>query len=233
MLVSIIIPALNEAKCISKTLISLQKQTAPFEVIVVDGGSEDDTIAVSSKYARVLTSERGRANQMNAGAKIAKGDLLLFLHADTQLPVDALKLIRETVVQHEYEAGIFRLRFDHETCLLRFYSYCTRFKQPRFGFGDRALFVKRTVFQEMNGFSSIPIFEDLDLSIRLYRRGSFLFRPEYVTTAARRFDEKGPIKQQLLNTFLWLRYTFGTSPFKLAKYYKYNPACDEVESVNT
>jgi len=232
-LVSIVIPALNEARCISDTLIALQEQTGPFEIIVVDGGSEDDTPLISSKYATVITSERGRANQMNAGAEAAKGEILLFLHADTRIPENALERIRESVSQRNYEAGIFRLRFDRETCLLRLYSFCTRYKQPRFCFGDRAMFVKKDVFKRVNGFSSIPIFEDLDLSIRLHRRGRFLFRPEYVTTAARRFEEKGPLRQQLLNTFLWLRYTFGTSPTKLAKYYKYKPPCEEPESANT
>lgn len=233
MLVSIIIPALNEAQCISDTLRSLQKQAPPFELIVVDGGSEDDTVSVSADYAHVISSERGRAHQMNAGARAAHGEVLLFLHADTTIPEQGLQFIRDSVTQKGYEAGIFRLQFDRESFLLRVYSYCTRFKQPRFGFGDRALFVKRDVFEQEGGFSPIPIFEDLDLVIRLHRRGRFLFRPEYATTAARRFEEKGPFKQQLLNTFLWLRYTFGTSPLKLAKYYKYKPACEEPESVES
>ena len=233
MLVSIIIPALNEAQCISDTLLSLQKQAPPFEIIVVDGGSEDDTVAVSANHAKVISSERGRAHQMNAGAREAQGDVLLFLHADTKIPDQGLQFIRDSVAHKDYEAGIFRLRFDRESFLLRVYSYCTRFKQPRFGFGDRALFVKREVFEQEQGFSPIPIFEDLDLAIRLHRRGRFLFRSEYATTAARRFEDKGPLKQQLLNTFLWLRYNFGASPFKLAKYYKYKPACEEPESVES
>lgn len=227
MRVSIIIPALNEAQCIPDTLASIEKQDTPYEIIVVDGGSEDNTVAVSAPFATVVSSKRGRANQMNAGAQIAKGDILLFLHADTKIPPNALLHIRESLESGTKEAGIFRLRFDQNSALLRFYSYCTRYKQPRLCFGDRALFVKRTVFNELQGFKPIPIFEDLDLAIRLSKRGRFLYLNEYVTTAARRFEQKGPLKQQLLNTFLWLRYTFGTSPFKLAKYYKYSSPCEE------
>ena len=232
MLVSIIIPALNEAQCIEHTLRSLQNQAGPFEIIVADGGSEDDTIAKASHHAEVISSPQGRANQMNAGAAVAKGDILLFLHADTQIPDHALQQIRTHMANDRYEAGIFRLRFDRETRLLKFYSYCTRYKQPRLCFGDRALFVRRRVFTQLQGFKPIPIFEDLDLALRLSKRGRFLFLPEYVTTAARRFEQKGPLKQQLLNTFLWLRYTLGTSPFKLAKYYKYKPACEDPEQPN-
>ena len=225
MRVSIIIPALNEAACIKETLLSLQTQAPPFEIIVVDGGSKDNTASEASKYARVVQSERGRAKQMNAGAAAAHGDVFLFLHADTRLPANALTLVRASMKDATKESGIFRLRFDKETPLLRFYSFCTRLKQPAFCFGDRALFVKNDTFNAIEGFKSIPIFEDIDIARRLWARGSFAFLPDYVTTAARRFEKKGPFRQQLLNTYLWSRYMFGADPSRLARYYKYETRC--------
>ncbi len=222
MTISIVIPALNEARCIARTLRLLRDQAEePFEVIVVDGGSTDETVALASPHATVISSERGRANQMIAGAGEATGDVLLFLHADTELPPGALKTIRRTLDSPRTEAGAFRLRFDRETPLLRLYSYCTRFRQHRFCFGDRALFVARTAYEEAGGFSPIPIFEDLDLVRRLHDRGTFAFLPQYVTTSARRFERKGPLSQQLLNAYLWIRYMLGASPHDLAHHYTY------------
>ena len=228
MRVSIIIPALNEAACIRETLISLNTLDPPFEIIVVDGGSKDNTIEVASPYAHVTHSLRGRANQMNAGAGIARGEVLLFLHADTRLPRNALQQIRDSIHTCNKESGIFRLRFDKESPLLRFYSYCTRLKQPAFCFGDRALFVRADTFRAIQGFKPIPIFEDLDIAKRLWKRGSFIFLPEYVTTAARRFEERGPLRQQLINTYLWGRYMLGTQPDHLAHYYRYPADCHNI-----
>ncbi len=160
---------------------------------------------------------------MNAGAAIATGDILLFLHADSQLPPNALDLIQQSA-KNKIEAGNFRLAFDLSSPLLNFYSFFTRFKFPRFSFGDRGLFVRRDTFAQIGGFASIPIFEDLELACRLYHRGSFTFLKAYVTTAARRFEQHGHLKQQLLNAYLWIRYISGTSPEKLARLYKYNTA---------
>ena len=222
-LVSIIIPVLNEARCIEQTLQSLQSQTPPFEIIVSDGGSSDDTVSVASSFATVISSPKGRASQMNAGARVAKGKILLFLHADTHLPKDGLSLVRESILSKGKEAGAFRLRFDQESFLLKFYSLCTRLNNPRLCFGDRSLFVRKDIFNAVGGFSPIPIFEDIELVRRLHRRGAFTFLPSYVTTAARRFEQNGLLSQQLLNSYLWLRYLLGASPHHLAHLYKYPP----------
>ena len=229
MLVSIIIPALNEATCIERTLISLQRQTRPFEIIVADGGSDDNTAVISARYAHVVTSQvRGRAHQMNEGAAVANGDVYLFLHADTQLPDNALTAIREVLSQGT-EAGTFRLQFDLQSPLLGCYSFFTRFNLPGFSFGDRGLFVKASLFKQLKGYASIPIFEDLEIVKRLHARGNFTFLPSYVTTAARRFERFGFFKQQTLNAYLWSRYQLGTAPEKLASRYAYetSPACAE------
>ena len=223
MLISIIIPALNEAAIIEQTLIALNKQAHPFEIIVADGGSVDQTRVVAQQHARVITAARGRANQMNAGAAVAEGNILLFLHADTLLPPNALVDIRNALSAGA-GAGCFRLKFDLSSPLLRFYSFFTRFKSKRFCFGDRGLFVEDSLFARVNGFAPIPVFEDLDIVRRLHSETRFSYLPTYVTTAARRFEKHGMLRQQLLNAYLWTRYLLGAAPEDLAVYYAYDPA---------
>ena len=223
MLISIIIPTLNEEEIIGETLQSIRSLKQPVEIIVVDGGSIDNTVSIASAYATVIESQKGRAIQMNRGAEAAHGDVVLFLHADTTLPIGSLSAIRTAMNEQGYDSGAFRLRFDKHSPLLNFYSYCTRFKQAKLCFGDRAIFVKKDQFQKQGGFKSIPIFEDIELVSRLEQEGAFVYLPLYVTTAARRFEQKGAFSQQLLNTFLWIRYMLGASPNRLAEYYKYPP----------
>ena len=220
--ISVVIPALNEAARIESTLEALATQPGPREVIVVDGGSTDDTRARAAAYATVLTSSRGRARQMNHGAQEADGPVLLFLHADTQLPSDAFDLIRATLADPSAEAGAFRLRFDVTTPLLRFYSFCTRFPLPRLCFGDRGLFVRRAVFETLGGYPEVSIFEDLEMVRLLHKRGGFRFLPQAVTTAARRFESVGPLRQQALNFYLWTRYQLGADPERIAHLYSYD-----------
>jgi len=222
MKISVIIPALNESAYIEQTLVAVAIQAAPYEIIVVDGGSTDGTTAQAARAATVLTSQPGRARQMNHGAQAARGEIFLFLHADTLLPPDALDLIRDTLSHPSAEAGAFRLCFDRDTRLLRFYSFCTRFRIPHICFGDRALFVRRDVFHSVGGFPVIPVFEDLEMVRTLHRRGGFRFVPRAVTTAARRFQAVGPLRQQLLNTYLWTRYQLGTDPERIAHLYAYD-----------
>ncbi len=220
--ISVVIPALNEAARIERTLEALVTQPGPWEVIVVDGGSTDETMARAAAYATVLTSSPGRARQMNHGAQDADGPVLLFLHADTLLPPDAFDLIRATLNDPSAEAGAFRLRFDVATPLLRFYSFCTRFPLPRLCFGDRGLFVRRAVFEALGGFPKVPIFEDLEMVRLLHQRGGFRFLSRAVTTAARRFESVGPLRQQALNSYLWVRYQLGTDPERIAHLYSYD-----------
>ncbi|MEM8484086.1 MAG: TIGR04283 family arsenosugar biosynthesis glycosyltransferase [Bacteroidota bacterium] len=220
MLITIVIPTLNEAACIRRTLSELQSLTPPFELIVVDGGSVDDTAAIAHPFARVVQADRGRAVQMNAGAAVASGDVLLFLHADTVLPANALDLIRGAA-ENNISAGNFRLKFDASSPLLGLYSFFTRFRVSQFSFGDRGLFVTKTHFEETGGFAPIPIFEDLDLARRLQKNGPFAYLDAYATTSARRFRQHGALRQQLRNAYLWTRYLLGTSPKQLAHLYPY------------
>lgn len=220
--ISVVIPTLNEAPYVDRALRSVARQHGPHEIIVADGGSTDATRERAAERATVLVGDRGRARQMNAGAAVASGEVLLFLHADTQLPAYAFRWIRATLASSAAEAGLFRLRFDVETPLLRFYAWCTRFPLPRIAFGDRALFVRRRVFEAVGGFPEVPIFEDLELVRLLDQRGGLRFVPACVVTSARRFERQGPLRQQILNLSLWIRYVTGGDLHRLASAYTYD-----------
>ncbi|HUF07719.1 MAG TPA: TIGR04283 family arsenosugar biosynthesis glycosyltransferase [Rhodothermales bacterium] len=223
---SVIMPALNEASYIEQTLEAIPSDVDPVELIVVDGGSTDRTRELAASYARVIQSERGRAVQMNAGAAEASGSVLVFLHADTRLPEGAFSIIRSVLDEGAVESGAFRLAFDSWTPLLRFYSFCTRFRVPQICFGDRVLFVRRSVFEEVGGFPEIPVFEDLEMVRLLHRRGGFRFLTQHVNTSARRFLQRGPFRQQLLNTYMWCQFMLGVDPRKIAPLYEYGTTSD-------
>lgn len=220
--ISVVIPALNEAGYIGRTLCSVEKQRGPKEAVVVDGGSTDGTPArAAAAGARVIAAARGRADQMNAGAARTHGSVLLFLHADTTLPEGALAAVRRALSDRQTDAGTFRLRFNRQTPLLRLYGLATRIRWRRFCYGDRGLFVRRRVFEAVGGYPDWPIFEDLELAGRLHRGGRFRYLPLEVTTAARRFERNGPLRQQLHNFLLWSRYLLGADPQAAACRYRY------------
>lgn len=224
-LISVIIPTLNEAATLGPTLRRLQVQAEPFEVLVVDGNSEDETRErARSRGATVLRAPRGRATQMNHGAEHSTGDVLLFLHADTLLPRNGLSLIRQALDDPSATSGIFRLQFDDPTPLLRFYAWCTRWPWIRLCFGDRGQFARRSAFEAVGGFPEWPLFEDLELAARLHDHGGFRFLDAAVTTSARRFHRHGPVRQQLRNLYLWSHYMWGTTPERVAHLYHDRPS---------
>jgi rSAM/selenodomain-associated transferase 2 len=227
--VSIIIPTLNEASILPTTLEVLQQQPEPFETLVVDGGSTDATTArARAAGATVIDAPRGRGPQMNCGAEHARADLLLFLHADTQLPPNGLSLVREALTAPA-DAGIFRLSFDQDSLLLRFYAWCTGWNWIRLCFGDRGLFATREAFEAVGGFPNWPLFEDLELAARLDDFGTFRFLNAAVTTSARRFQQHGLLRQQLRNLYLWCHYVANTDPDRLAHLYRYSDTPEETK----
>lgn len=218
--ISIIIPTLNEASVLDRTLRCLLRQEKPFETIVVDGGSRDDTTARAQSWgATVYEAPTGRASQMNWGAERASGDVFLFLHADTLLPPEGLSTIREALEEPGTTSGTFRLQFDHPTPLLRFYGWCTRWPWIRLCFGDRGQFAHRSAFEAVGGFPDWPVFEDLEFAARLSEYGGFRFLDTAVMTSSRRFHRHGPVRQQLLNLYLWTHYMLGTDPERVAHLY--------------
>lgn len=207
MKISVIIPAFNEEKSIGATLADLQENHFPEEIIVVDGGSGDRTQEIAASLARVISAPKGRACQLNAGARAATGDVFLFLHADTRLPAGGLDTVRGLISSGRTEAGRFRLRFDSDDFSLKLFAFHTRF--AFFSYGDQAFFVKRDLFEKMEGFSERVPFEDIEF----YKRLSKSTRPQIiktpVITSARRFLKVGKMRQKWINLMLVALYYLG------------------------
>lgn len=211
MKISVILPTLNEEKSIHSTLEDLFTRHAPEEVIVVDGGSGDKTVSLASEWTKVILSEKGRARQMNEGARRAAGDIFLFLHADTRLPPAGLEKIKEAV-RKGAAGGRFRMRFDRRHWLLSLYESYTRFHF--FSYGDQGFFVTRELFLVLGGFREEALFEDIDFYRRLRRLARPVILKDAVVTSARRFLQVGKVKQKLINLFLVALYTAG---FKMSR----------------
>jgi rSAM/selenodomain-associated transferase 2 len=218
--VSIIIPTLDEEAELPATLASVRAQPEPKEIIVADGGSEDATREIAEQHGtELVTGRRGRAQQMNAGAARATGDVLLFLHADTRLPAGALDHVREALATPDTAAGCFRLRFDRDGFWLWLWSRPIWMRWHRWAFGDRALFVRREAFDAVGGFPDQPIFEDLDIVRALRREGRFAFLDAAVVTSSRRYEREGALRQQLRNWALWTAWLLGVDPQRVARFY--------------
>jgi rSAM/selenodomain-associated transferase 2 len=223
MKLSIVLPALNEAVGIEAALRALMPSRARgAEVVVVDGGSGDGTAELARPLAdQVLSAPRGRATQMNAGAAAARGDVLLFLHADTRLPEDADRLIRDGLKGRAW--GRFDVRFD-EGGLLRVVALMMNLRSRLTGIatGDQAIFLTRAAFEAAGGFPPIPLMEDVALSALLKRLGRPRCLSALVTASGRRWHEHGLLQTILLMWRLRLAYYFGADPVLLARAYGYD-----------
>jgi len=220
--VSIIIPTLDEAKTIELT-ISYLKAISRAEMIVVDGGSRDQTPAIAAALgARVLKSAPGKAKQMNAGAVAASGEILLFLHADTHLPKNFEKSVKSTLAREDVIAGAFSLGIDSDAGGLRFIERVANWRSRFFQmpYGDQALFLPRKLFREIGGYPEYPIMEDFELVRRLKRRGKIEILPESVRTSPRRWLNYGILRTWLLNQTIILAYYLGISPRRLSRWYR-------------
>ena len=211
--VSIVIPTYNEAAGIGELLAYLRQTTADepdLEIIVADGGSTDDTRALARRAgaAVVRSSRKGRAVQLNYGARQATGDILYFLHADTYPPPGFLADLRRAR-QQGYGSGCYRLAFDHQHWFLRFSAWCTRLPLLLVRFGDQSLFVQRELFARVGGFrEDLLVMEDQEIVRRLQAQGAFQVLPRAVTTSARKYLANGVFRLQaafvLLAGFYWL-----------------------------
>lgn len=224
MRLSVVIPVLDEEARIATQLAELAAIPGVDEVIVVDGGSRDRTveIASASPAARVLLAPRGRGGQMNAGARAARGDVLLFLHADVGLPADAAMWIARTFARSDVVAGAFRTwtvadaRGSWLGPLLHLAD--VRSRVSRVPYGDQAMFVRRTAFEQVGGFPDQPLMEDVELSRRLRRTGRVVTVAASVRVSGRRFIAR-PVVAALTMRLFPLLYRLGVSPRVLAQLY--------------
>lgn len=225
-MLSVIIPALNESTAIAATLESLQALRAHrHELIVVDGGSSDDTAAVAAaRCDRVLQAERGRARQMNAGAAAARGELLWFVHADTLVPARALEALTAALAQGR-RWGRFDVRLSGTAPSLRLIAWAMNRRSCLTGVatGDQGIFVERALFEAVGGFPDIPLMEDVALCKRLRRHSRPACLPGPLVTSSRRWERDGVWRTVLLMWRLRLAYFLGADPRRLHRAYYRRP----------
>jgi rSAM/selenodomain-associated transferase 2 len=226
---SIIVPVFHEAEKVNE-LIGLLHHLDPeknLEIIVVDGSLEKDTLgAINSNHVIKISSEKGRAKQMNAGASIARGEILIFLHADTELPIHALKKINILMERKKYMAGAFDLGIRSDKFIFKVIGVLAslRSRLNKIPFGDQAIFIRREYFNKIGGYKEIPLMEDVELMRRIKKSGSkiWIFH-DRVMTSPRRWEKEGVIYCTLRNWTLQTLYFLGISPDKLVRFYE-NPS---------
>ncbi len=220
--ISLIMPVLNEADGLGESLLALQPFKRHCEIIVVDGGSCDNTCQIAQNHAdKVLNCAPGRAIQMNHGARHAQGTILLFLHADTRLPDNALQQIRQAL-DNGAVWGRFDIRLSGHHPAFRIIAFMMNWRSRLTGIttGDQALFIRRDVFEQIQGFRPLPLMEDIDISSRLKR----LYKPCCLTakviSSSRRWQQFGILRTILLMWWLRIRYFFGCDVNTLAECYR-------------
>jgi rSAM/selenodomain-associated transferase 2 len=220
---SIVIPCLNEAAGIVRALERVQPLRARgVEVIVVDGDSNDGSAALAAPYAdQVLAAPRGRAAQMNAGAAIAQGDVILFLHADCVLPIDADRLILDGLAAGAKRWGRFDVALDSNRPLLKIVAGLMNLRSRWSGVatGDQGIFMARTLFVSLGGFPALPLMEDIALSKRAKSRAMPLCLRARILTSARRWEQHGVMRTMILMWRLRLAYFMGADAARLALRY--------------
>ncbi|MEJ1199333.1 MULTISPECIES: TIGR04283 family arsenosugar biosynthesis glycosyltransferase [unclassified Streptomyces] len=223
--VSIIVPVLNEETGIQRAVSRLCRDFPDCELIVVDGGSTDATAELAAVHATVIASERGRARQMNEGARHASGDTLWFIHADTDIDPGALDQIRAALADPAVVGGGLTLRFDRRTPGLDYLAWTSNARARRLHhiFGDQAMFIRRSAFEALGGFPDLAIMEDLEMSRRLHRRGRLCVLSATSTASSRRLVAHGTWRMIAFMQYLKLLYFAGVGPEAIRARYTAGP----------
>lgn len=224
--VSVVIPALNEFPGLERALRSTE---APgVERIVVDGGSVDGTLRLARRLGaeRILVTACGRARQMDAGYRVARGEVILFLHADTRLEAGWAEAVRRSLEDPSVAGGAFRLRFESPRRVYRLIEQGARLRSvvARLPYGDQGLFVRRKVIDAMGGLADTPIFEDLDLARAVRRAGRLALLPLAAWTSPRRYERGGPLRTMLRNWAALAGWRLGVDREAVAHWYRRRPA---------
>jgi rSAM/selenodomain-associated transferase 2 len=222
-MISIIVPVFNEEGVIGKTLRYLKAVKGEIEIIVVDGGSSDNTIREVQQLEDVIlvdSKQKGRAAQMNAGAKSARGSVLYFIHADS-IPPDSFPTDIAGAIDRGYNIGCYRLRFDFDHWFLKANAWFTRFDVNAFRFGDQSLFVQKDLFVRVGGFKETHIvMEDQEIITRLRKHGRFIILRKPIITSARKYVVNGVYRTQAVFFLIYFMYKMGYSQEALRSAYK-------------
>ncbi len=218
--ISVIIPTLNEAARIGAA-IEQARLLHPAEIVVVDGASDDGTIAAANSADQVLTAPRGRAAQQNAGAAASSGDVLLFLHADCWLEPTSLDQVAAALANPDCVGGCFRQRIDADGWRFRWLERgnAWRVRLSGLAYGDQGIFVRREVFHRLRGFPALALMEDLFFMKRLRKEGRLALLDGPLHVSARRWENQGVVRQTARNWCLTFLAHLGVSPSRLARFY--------------
>ncbi len=219
--VSVIIPTLNEAVSLKRTIDAIKSLDENVEIIVVDGGSQDETRLIAERCdVTVLDAERDRGNQMRVGANFARGGILWFLHADTIPSPETIGQLKNALKNADTVGGNFTICFDGNLRAAKFMTWLyPNLRKIGLLYGDSAIFVRRDIYQKIGGFKPLPLFEDLDFIRRLKRAGKIANLSAIVTTSSRRFENRSFLLTFLRWTIFQCLYWLGVSPNRLAKRY--------------
>ena len=218
-MIGVVIPTLNEAEFLPALLGDLRRVVVPLDIVIADGGSTDGTVAAASAAGvRTMTAPRGRASQMNAGAKTAAGSWLLFLHADSRLPSQGRRALLTAVVdQSDLQAAVFGFAIDLPPGWKRFIELGQAIRQALYGlpYGDQGLLVRRELFEAVGGFPDLPLLEDVAALRVLRRRANVRTLPGAILTSGRRYRRDGVVRTWLRHTAIILMYHVGVPPHRL------------------
>ncbi|MFX4263022.1 TIGR04283 family arsenosugar biosynthesis glycosyltransferase [Pelotomaculum propionicicum] len=220
-LITVVIPTYNESETIKETVEHLRAWSDILEIIVADGGSSDGTVQLVGPGVRLIQAPRGRASQMNEGARLASGEILLFLHSDTRLPGNFLKQLEHALSDSGVVGGAFKVKIDHPGLFFYLASLGSNLRAAATGiyFGDQAIFARRDAFHKINGFPLIELMEDWEFSLSMRRVGKTQLLPGPVTTSARRWLIHGKWRTAWLMHKIKTLYLLGASPADLKKMY--------------